>query len=329
MADNTPVNSLLAYFVVVNHNGSVLLRECLNALKNQIGGGFKILLVDNGSSDDSVALVEAEFPDVEIIALQKNLEYARAHNLAIERVLAENPRYIALVNNDAVLQPEWLSSMTAFLETGGFDLAQTLIVDYDRPEKIDSAGIGLSRHLRFFDRHHDRLVHSVERRPEIFGPCFAAAAVKSHVFRSLKQRTEFLDETFGAFYEDVDFCFRANLYGFKSGLLLKPQCRHRRSHTANRRPFRKYFLIGRNYFLVLAKHVPTSILIRNAHHIFLDRMVFGLRTLKQPRFLAGLAWGSLLGTNRLLVKRLFGAGADRVRPRSSGLIRKITEGFYE
>ncbi|MFC2163900.1 glycosyltransferase family 2 protein [Acidobacteriota bacterium] len=322
-------NSSFVHIIVVNHNGSAILEECLNAIQQQTHNSYEIVVVDNGSVDDSVALIQNNYPNIRLITLERNEGYAKAHNIALEQVFKEKPQVIALVNTDVVLHKDWLLSILNFLEESDFDLVQTLILKYEDPKRIDSAGIGVSRSLKFYDRQHGRPVRCLEGNTEIFGPCFAAAALKSHVFQSLRDEHGYLDKTLGSFYEDVDFSFRANSKGYKSALLAQPLCRHRRSHTADSHPFQKYFHLGRNYFLILAKHIPAHILFKSFPPLILERMAFCFRTIGHPRNFFGFTLGSIIGLCRLLSRTIFVNDKRRQIPGKTRLIQKIRKSDYE
>jgi GT2 family glycosyltransferase len=324
-----PGNSTFVSVIVVNHNGSDILGECLDSLQQQTHTAFEVMVVDNGSTDDSKEFVQNNYPQVELIALEKNEGFARAHNIALELALKKEPQAIAFVNTDAVLDSDWLFSLMSYMEDSGFDLVQSIICMHSDTARIDSTGIGVSHSLRIYDRQHGHPVSRVQGHTEIFGPCFAAAAFRAGVFPSLRDDHGYLDETFGSFYEDVDFCFRANARGYRSGLLPEPLCRHRRSHTADRRPFHKYFYLGRNYLWVLSKHVPSPLLLRNLPSILLNRLVFGLRTIGHPRNFFGYALGSFLGFGRLTGRLFSFKGRGKGSAVDRDLIRKIQKGIYE
>ena len=73
--------------IIINWNGRAYLADCLDSLKNQTFKNFKTFLVDNGSSDDSVSFISENFPEVEIIRLEKNTGFAHANNIGIGRAL--------------------------------------------------------------------------------------------------------------------------------------------------------------------------------------------------------------------------------------------------
>lgn len=102
--------------VVVNWNGRDLLPDCLSSLEEQCypRDRYEIVLVDNGSVDDSVATVRRDFRSVRVIEAGANLGFAAGNNLAIGQTDSE---YVALLNNDAVAEPNWLEELVGVAET--------------------------------------------------------------------------------------------------------------------------------------------------------------------------------------------------------------------
>ena len=91
--------------VIPNWNGRELLPACLSSLRNQAYGDFEIVLVDNCSTDDSVAVANERFPEATIIRLEENLGFGKAMNAGIR---AGGSEYVAFLNNDTEASPEWL-----------------------------------------------------------------------------------------------------------------------------------------------------------------------------------------------------------------------------
>src|SRR4051812_35986671 len=108
------IRAPLVSIIVVNYNGLAHLPECLAALAAQRYPAFEVLVVDNGSTDGSPAYIAAHYPEVGLIISQSNLGYSGAVNLALNNARGV---YIAVLNMDAMVEPDWLHPSIAFLET--------------------------------------------------------------------------------------------------------------------------------------------------------------------------------------------------------------------
>lgn len=105
------------YFVVINWNQPKLTIECLASLKRQEYDNFKVILVDNGSTDDSVTQIRQAHPWVEVLSLAKNVGYSGGNNVGIEAALRERPDYILLLNNDTDVAPDMLTKLVSVAES--------------------------------------------------------------------------------------------------------------------------------------------------------------------------------------------------------------------
>ena len=112
--------------VVLNWNGREDTLACLQSLRGIDYPSFKIHVVDNASSDDSVSSIRAAFPEVEIICSARNLGYAGGNNLGIRRALEVGAQYILLLNNDTVVPPLDVERVVSKLRT-----QKGIVIDYD------------------------------------------------------------------------------------------------------------------------------------------------------------------------------------------------------
>ncbi|HDM76863.1 MAG TPA: glycosyltransferase family 2 protein, partial [Deltaproteobacteria bacterium] len=101
-----------ASVIVLNKNGSLLLPECLHSLHRQTWTDVEIVVVDNGSIDGSVEFVQEHFPEVRVVRLEENLGFCKGNNIGIRQAKGE---YIALLNNDTVVDPHWLEELVRAL----------------------------------------------------------------------------------------------------------------------------------------------------------------------------------------------------------------------
>ena len=124
--------------IIPNYNGKHFMEPCLASLKEQTFRDFKILVVDNASSDGSVAYMKTEYPDIEVIALDQNYGFSKAVNVGIEH---STTPYVILLNNDTTVDPHYVEEMVKAIEKSPriFSVSSKMIQMY-HPELIDSAG---------------------------------------------------------------------------------------------------------------------------------------------------------------------------------------------
>ena len=129
--------------VIPNWNGRSWLGPCLDALGRQDLTHFHTIIVDNGSSDDSVAFIRARYPSVEVIELGHNTGFANAANIGIARAASS---YIALLNANMQVFPDWLGQLTGRMERARPEIGaiNSQVLRMDRPGLIDNAGDELS-----------------------------------------------------------------------------------------------------------------------------------------------------------------------------------------
>ena len=202
----------LVSVLVVNYNGRRFLEDCLRSLKQQSleRPKFEIILIDNGSVDGSVEFVRSEFPDVRVIALPQNIGFAAANVAGLEHATG---RYIALLNNDAVAEPGWLTASLDAMETsndiGG--VAAKIVFAHD-PKTINSAGLVLLRDGRGADRGFRCEDGEEYRQPtDVFGACGAAVVYR----REMLDDVGFFEPRFFMYYEDLDLAWRARRRGWR------------------------------------------------------------------------------------------------------------------
>lgn len=237
--------------IVVNWNGKEYLGPCLSSLLAQTYPYYEIILVDNGSTDGSVAYVQQRFPEVRIIANATNTGFAAANNIAIRATSGE---YVATLNNDAVVHPCWLEELVASAKADeGVGMVASKILFHHRKDMIDSAGITVDKAgIAWSLQHGERDDGRAEDQMEVFGACAAAALYR----RAMLEDVGLFDEDFFAYHEDVDLAWRARLLGWRC--LYNPRAIVYHIHSATGTegsPFKNY-LLGRNKVWTVAKNCP-------------------------------------------------------------------------
>lgn len=241
--------------VIINWNGKEHLARCLASLEAQTYRDFETIVVDNGSTDGSVAFVRERFPAIRLICNDRNLGFARANNQGIAMARG---RYIALLNNDTQTEPQWLEALIHAAEThpeiGAF---APLVLFNDRRDTVDSAGLKVSVLGHGIQNLLGEHVERVGGVCEVFGVSATAALFR----RELLQDVGLFDEDYFIYYEDVDLAWRARLRGWRSFLVPQAIVYHAHSATVGRgSPFKKRLLM-RNRLWTVAKdyHFPALI----------------------------------------------------------------------
>jgi len=194
-----------ATVVIPTFNGARLLAECLERLEAQTVE-HDVVVVDNASTDGTVTLLAERFPRVRVVRLDSNLGFGRAVNRGAELVDTDA---VVLINTDVLCEPEFLERLLAPLADDTVAMTAGVLLQHDRPQLVDSAGIELDTTLRSWDSLWNRPVTALAGAPEPIGPCGGAAAFRTETFR----RAGGFDEAFFAYWEDVDLALRLQLDG--------------------------------------------------------------------------------------------------------------------
>lgn len=129
------------WVIILNWNNAPDTLACLESVLRSDYPNFRILVVDNGSTDGSVAVIRQHYPGVEVLALSENLGYAEGNNMGIRRALAEGTDYVLLLNNDTLVAPDMLRELVAVAAADArVGIAGPLIYDLGSPERLCAAG---------------------------------------------------------------------------------------------------------------------------------------------------------------------------------------------
>jgi len=199
-----------ASVVVPNWNGRGWLEACLNSLATQTVRPLEVIVVDNGSTDGSVAYVRGEHPGVRILELDHNTGFAHAANRGLR---AARGRFVALINTDVVLTPDWLAVMSEALGRHPEAAAVACkILALRDPGRVYDAGDVLRRDGACEQRGRFGTDRGQWNQPgEVFGACAAAALYR----RAAVMSVDGFDERFFAYLEDVDLALRLALAGWR------------------------------------------------------------------------------------------------------------------
>lgn len=242
--DVSPVASPTVDVALVAYRRWDLTRSCLEHLARQTAA-HRVYLCDNGCDEGTTEHVRAEFPDVTVVRMERNMAYAVACNAA---VAAGDGEIVVMMNNDVDVRPDFLERLVAPLAADLHlgSVAPLLVRPGERA--IDSAGLVADRTLAAFPRWQG---HPPSRaradRPALTGPAGAAAAFR----RGAWQQVDGLDEAIRAYMEDFDLAIRLRNAGWTTALALDAVAVHIGSATFGHRSVtsRRSGGFGRGYVL--------------------------------------------------------------------------------
>ena len=210
--------------VIVNWNTSELLRNCLASISETVTDlEYEVFVVDNASSDDSVAMVREQFPSVKVIANDKNLGFAAANNLALKQMRGH---YALLLNSDTVLTDNAIATLLGFME-GNSDVGMCcgqLLNEDDSRQNSTASFPSVSILPLLFNESILRVLfprkfpskNQIHTEPSDVDSCIGACLM---VRKAAMDKEGLLDEAFFFYFEETDWAFRFKKAGWRISLV--------------------------------------------------------------------------------------------------------------
>lgn len=241
--------------IVLNWNKCDLLRACLASIEQQDYSDYEVIVVDNGSEDDSCEMVERDYASFRLIRVGENTGFCRGNNIGIAEAGGE---VIVLVNNDSELRTDFLSRLSAGCNADpAAGMYATKVLMYDRPQIIDSAGLlvypdGVCRSRGWLESDGGEY----DEPAEILGPAGCAAAYR----RTMLDDVGLLDDRYFAYLEDLDLAFRGQLRGWRCRYVPDAVSHHKKSMTSGYHSAFKAHMVERNRLWNVLKLFPLRLL---------------------------------------------------------------------
>jgi hypothetical protein len=261
------------FIIILNWNGKNDTLECLNSLKKITYKNYKVVIVDNGSKDDSVKEIKRNFPNTIIIQNKKNLGFAEGSNVGIRYALKNKADYVLLLNNDTIVDRRFLSEMVKVAESDEkIGIIGSKIYYVKLPNTIWFAGgsIGLKKGIfaHLGQGEKDSKEYSNLGNVDYITGC--AMLIKKSVIKSIG----LLDHNYFSYVEDVDFCVRAKNAGYKIMLAPKSHIWHKVScSSGGEDSLLKLYYQNRNKILFIRKHANKKIKLLFFLHFFKDKAI--------------------------------------------------------
>jgi GT2 family glycosyltransferase len=264
------MNTTEIYIVLVNWNKPLMTLDCIKSIKKSIYTNYKILVVENGSNDNSVELLNNN-NDFHLIISNKNLGYTGGNNIAIKYCLEHNTNYIFLLNNDTILSPDAIGILlNSAKKDNRIGIIQPKIFFYPETDKLWCGPTSFNKLLitsrLLGNGKFDSIKYNQTQELPFSVGC--ATFIKTEVFNSIG----LLDDDFFAVCEDVDFGIRAIKANYKIIYEPKSIIYHLESVSAGGiNNYYYVFLQTRSQILLINKHAFNKLHLVLAITIYLLR----------------------------------------------------------
>lgn len=256
--------SLSVSVIIPNWNGKRFLKGCLDSLMTQSYKELEVYVVDNGSKDGSVEYIQENYPSVKLVKFDHNTGFSPAVNAGIR---ASSGQYVALINNDTVVDADWVKVLVKALDTHDeIGSVGCKMLAYDDHTLLDGVGDGYRRGgLPGRIGHREIDTGRFDKERYILGACGGAAMYK----RSMLDDIGLFDEDYFAYLEDVDIGLRAQSAGYKclyvpSAIIYHLGC----GTTGSGYSPLVVKLSARNNINTIVKNIPMPLLIKFLPQIF-------------------------------------------------------------
>jgi GT2 family glycosyltransferase len=200
-------SSPLVYVIIINYNGMNYLKTCLSSLEQQTYPNYRIMIFDNASTDNSVEFTRKNFPQITVIQAQKNYGFAKGNNLAMKSAFDQKADYVFLINNDTELEKDLIKKLVSVAESEeSIGIVGPAVFDIRNKYSVQEMGMAVDRF------GYPLAIKSLSQKGAcIFFVSGCAILIKS----KLANKIGLFDEKYFMFAEDLDFCWRGRLSGYK------------------------------------------------------------------------------------------------------------------
>ena len=251
--------------VIPTWNGRDLVLACLKSLSAQTFRDFEIIVVDDGSTDDTVARLEDRFPGAGLIKLDLNSGFCIAANTGIEKSVGE---LIVLLNNDMTVAPDFLERLVAAADATNAALFAPLVLWRDDPGVVYSAGDMQRRNGRPESIGFRHPLDGFPFSDEVFGVSAGAALYRREVFDTVGM----LDPAYGIYFSDSDLSFRARLAGFRPRFVRDAVAYHVGGASLFGKTLKRTRQCCVNHVLLVLKNMPLRLILRHGPAILAERL---------------------------------------------------------
>ena len=264
--DTNGTDHPFAVAVVLTWNDYEMAQTCIASLYENDYPNLKVVVVDNGSKFDTITPLTTAFPDLTVVALDKNYGFTGGCNRGLEKALEMGADYAFLLNNDTIVERSAISELVKTMEAEpDIGLASAIILDMGEPKQIQSYVGFVSPDRAFLVRPDEGNLLTSEY--QVVKDTEFASACAIMFRRPLMEQLGLFDERLFTNWEDYDLCLRYCKAGHRITIVGTAEVQHRRHQTTgSRSPFITYYAT-RNRLICLFRHGRFWAIVRNTPFI--------------------------------------------------------------
>lgn len=250
--------------IILNWNGFNDTVECLESLRKMDFKGYAVILVDNGSGGKEGSKLKEMFPEIHLIQNKENRGFAGGNNDGINWALDNGFEYVVNLNNDCVVDKDWLPNLVNGLEASGCDFGSSRIMFYGDRDIIESDGgaIKLDGSVVYLNRGRRWGASAGAISRYIFYACGAASIYSIKCLSETKiKENQYFDELFFAYYEDSDLGTRLNMKGYKGISIPAAIVYHKLWRTSEKGSDFQRFNVEKNRLLCKVLNYPFYLIV--------------------------------------------------------------------
>ncbi|MCX6354502.1 MAG: glycosyltransferase family 2 protein [Candidatus Aureabacteria bacterium] len=239
--------------IVLNYRRPQDTIECVRSLQGSEEIGLAVIIVDNGSGDDSAERIAAAFPALTLLRAPSNLGYAGGNNIGIREALRGGAEYLFIVNNDCTVAPDAVAKMFDAARSSGAGIVSPAVYEYSRPDILQYAGYRnlhlLAQGIPIGEGEIDRGQYAQGKEMN------AAPGCAMMIGRSVFEKVGLFDERFFCYSEELDLCRRATEAGYR--ILFDPAAHvwHKKAATLDERSPEYLYYLTRGRLIYARKHL--------------------------------------------------------------------------
>ncbi len=243
--------------IIVNYNKKDLLEKCLTSLVHTKKCDHTVFVVDNGSKDGSIEMVQRSFPYVAMIEMGYNAGFCKGNNAGIHEAISQEYDVIVLLNNDTEVDGYFLHELTKLIDVEKkIGMVAPKILMFANKNTYDSAGLLITVDGLALNRLIGQSLAQDGHPCEVFCPTGAAAAFHVDVLKDIKQDGMYFDEDYAYYLEDVDMGWRARLRGWSCVYNPQSVVYHHKNATSGEYSAFIAFYTNRNLYYNIIKNYP-------------------------------------------------------------------------